>query len=322
MKNIKCTSREIAEYIYEVKLGDETIVYAPILHTAKLTTSGTRGVDSDIPVEVLSASSRELVESDGAHILRPAKSPRDIDNMVILPNYKCNFNCSYCYAAKGRSNEEMDVETLDSDMDWFLDKNRIPENDLYIFIVGGGEPLMSWRVVQEVVGKVSEAKTTRRRKISVAMTTNGSLITDERARFLADSDIMVNVSFEVIPEVQNRQRGMYDEVVRGIEILQRAGARFAIRATVSPLNEDRMPEMVDFVLHRFPRVRRLNLEAILAGKEVFGSADSLRNFLERFRDGFAEARIRGNNNGLKVISAAARMDLTMLKERFAKEIYA
>lgn len=303
MKNIKCTSREIAEYIYEVKLGDETIVYAPILHTAKLTTSGTRGVDSDIPVEVLSASSREFVESDGAHILRPAKSPRDIDNMVILPNYKCNFNCSYCYAAKGRSNEEMDVETLDSAMDWFLDKNRIPENDLYIFIVGGGEPLMSWRVVQEVVGKVSEAKTTRRRKISVAMTTNGSLITDERARFLADSDIMVNVSFEVIPEVQNRQRGMYDEVVRGIEILQRAGARFAIRATVSPLNEDRMPEMVDFVLHRFPRVRRLNLEAILAGKEVFGSADSLRNFLERFRDGFAEARIRGNNNGLSNIGS-------------------
>lgn len=318
MKNMKCISREIAEYVYEVKLGDETIVYAPILHTAKLTTSGTRGVDSDIPVEVLSASSRELVESDGAHILRPAKSPRDIDNMVILPNYKCNFNCSYCYAAKGRSNEEMDVKTLDSAMDWFLDKNRIPENDLYIFIVGGGEPLMSWRVVQEVVGKVSEAKTTRRRKISVAMTTNGSLITDERARFLADSDIMVNVSFEVIPEVQNRQRGMYDEVVRGIEILQRAGARFAIRATVSPLNVDRMPEMVDVVLHRFPRVRRLNLEAILAGKEVFGSADSLRNFLERFRDGFAEARMRGNNNGLKVISAAARMDLTMFKERFCQ----
>ena len=148
MKNMKCISREIAEYVYEVKLGDETIVYAPILHTAKLTTSGTRGVNSDIPVEVLSASSRELVESDGAHILRPTKSPRDIDNMVILPNYKCNFNCSYCYAAKGRSNEEMDVETLDSAMDWFLDKNRIPEKDLYIFIVGGGEPLKSWRVVQ------------------------------------------------------------------------------------------------------------------------------------------------------------------------------
>lgn len=318
MKNIKCISREIAEYIYEVKLGDETVVYAPILHTAKLTTSGMRGVDSNIPVEELSVRSRELVENGGAHILRPARSPRGIDNMVILPNYKCNFSCSYCYAAKGRSNEEIDIKTLDAAMDWFLDKNRIPEKDLYIFIVGGGEPVMSWGIIEEIVKKVSDARNFRERKVALAMTTNGSLINEERARFLADADIMVNVSFEVIREVQNRQRGMCDEVEHGIEVLQRAGARFAIRATVSPLNVDRMPEMVDIVLRRFPHVRRLNLEAMLAGKEVFGSADSLRNFLEEFRDGFAEARMRGSNNGLKVISAAARMDLTMLKDRFCQ----
>lgn len=317
-EDMKCISREIAEYIYEVKLGDETIVYAPILHTAKLTTSGIRGVDSDIPVEELSANSREFVENGGAHILRPVRSPCDIDNMVILPNYKCNFSCSYCYAAKGRSNEEIDIKTLDAAMDWFLDKNRIPEKDLYIFIVGGGEPVMSWGIIEEIVKKVSEARNFRKRKVALAMTTNGSLINEERARFLAGTDIMVNVSFEVIRDVQNRQRGMCDEVEHGIEALQRAGARFAIRATVSPLNVDRMPEMVDIVLRRFPHVKRLNLEAMLAGKGVFSSADSLRNFLERFRVGFAEACMRGKNNGLKVISAAARQDLTMLKDRFCK----
>lgn len=318
MKNIKCISREIAEYVYEVKFGDETIVYAPILQTAKFTTSGIRGVDGDIPAEELSARSRELVKKDDPHILRPARSPYDMDNMVILPNYKCNFRCSYCYAAKGRSNEEIDIKALDAAMDWFLNKNRVPGKDLYIFIVGGGEPVMSWGIIEEIVKKVSEARKFRKRKIALAMTTNGSLINEERARFLAGTDIMVNVSFEVIRDVQNRQRGMCDEVEHGIEALQRAGARFAIRATVSPLSVNRMSEMVDIVLHRFPLVRRLNLEAILAGREVFGSADSLRSFLERFRDGFVEALRRGGDNGLKVISAAARQDLTMLKDRFCK----
>ena len=317
MKNMKCISREIAEYIYEVKLGDETIVYAPILHTAKLTTSGMTGVDSDVPVEELSARSRELVKKDDPHILRPARSPYDMDNMVILPNHKCNFRCSYCYAAKGRSNEEIDIKALDAAMDWFLDKNRIPEKGLYIFIVGGGEPVMSWDIIEEIVKKVSEARKFRDRKVTLAMTTNGSLITEERARFLADAGIMVNVSFEVIREVQNQQRDMCDVVERGIETLQQVGAKFAIRATVSPLSVNRMSEMVDIVLHRFPRARRLNLEAILAGREVFSTADTLRSFLERFRAGFAEARRRGGDNGLKVISAAC-MDMTILKDRFCQ----
>ena len=62
MNNITCISREIAEYIYEVKVGDETVVYAPILQTAKLTTPGITGLGNDLSVEELSARSRELVK--------------------------------------------------------------------------------------------------------------------------------------------------------------------------------------------------------------------------------------------------------------------
>lgn len=315
MQSKKCSSRKIAEFVYEINVGDETMVYAPVLRRANLVSRCVEGVGLDASVEELNARSRVLVEKNGADILRTATSPREIDNMVVLPNFKCNFGCSYCYAAKGRSNAEIDGETLGVAVDWFLDENRVPEKDLYVFIVGGGEPLMSWSVVEAVVKKVSDARRIQRRKIAIAMTTNGSLISEDRARFLADSDVMVNVSFEVIREVQNRQRGMCDEVERGIEALQQAGSKFAIRSTVSPLSVDRMPEMVDIVLRRFPEVKRLNLEAMLAGKEVFCSADSLRSFLKRFKVGFAEAQRIGRSKGLKVVSATI-MDMTKLKERF------
>lgn len=313
----KCVSKEIAEYVYEVKLGGETIVYAPILGVSKRIGLGVEDVRRIVPVDELSSRSLALVEKCDAKILRTVKSPCDMDNIVILPNHKCNFSCSYCYAAKGRSKEELDIGTLGVVLDWFLDKDRIPKNDLYIFIVGGGEPTMSWGVIEEIVRRVSEARKTRRRKIAVAMTTNGSLITEEKAMFLAASDIMVNVSFEVIREVQNQQRGPSEDVEHGIELLQKAGARFAIRATVSPLSVDRMPEMVDIVLRKFPRVRRLNLEAILAGKKVFDSAGSLRSFLARFKLGLAEAKRKGGDSGLKVMSAAC-LDMTILKDRFCK----
>ena len=315
MNKSNCSSKEIAEFVYLVKMFGETIVYAPILKMSCLVDSSVEDVGCTVPVHELSERSRKVIESGEVSMLQPAKSVHDMDNMVILPNYKCNFSCSYCYAAKGRSDAEIDIEKLNVALDWFLDKNRIPEKDLYVFIVGGGEPTMSWNAVVEILEKVASARKSRAGKISLAMTTNGSLITEERARILAESGVMVNVSFEVLREVQNKQRGMCDEVERGIETLQRVGAKFAIRATVSPLSVDRMPEMVDIVLRRFPRVKRLSLEAMLAGKEAFRSADSLRSFLERFRDGFAEAQRSGRSKGLKVISAT-NMDMTTLKERF------
>lgn len=315
MNNSKCISKEIAEFVYQVRMLGETIVYAPILKKSYLVDSNVKDIRGTVPVDELSEKSRDKIENLEVCMLQPAKSVHDMDNMVILPNHKCNFSCSYCYAAKGRSDAEIDIEKLNVALDWFLDKNRISEKDLYIFIVGGGEPTMSWNVVMQILEKVSIARKNRVAKISLAMTTNGSLITEERARILAQSDVMVNVSFEVLRDVQNKQRGMCDDVERGIEILQRAGTKFAIRATVSPLSVDRMSEMVDIVLRRFPQVKRLNLEAMLAGKEVFRSADSLRSFLARFRDGFAEAQRSGRSKGLKVVSSTI-MNMTQLKERF------
>ena len=314
----RCISRQIAEYVYEVKSGKKVIVYAPILQIARLIDPYSEGYGGDISIAELSEKSRQLIEKNVVCVLRPIESPLDMDKMVVLPNYKCNLSCSYCYAAMGRSNEEIDVGKLDSAIDWFLAKDRIPEKDLQIFIVGGGEPMMSWGVVTEIIKKVVEARRFQKRRISLVMTTNGSLITEERARFLADSDIMVNVSFEIIQEVQNRQRGMCNDVERGIKELQRAGAKFAIRATVSPLSVDRMSEMVDIVLHKFPHVRRLHLEAMLAGEEVFKSSDSLREFLKRYRNGFSEASARGGSNGLKVMSSAASLNMATLKERFCQ----
>lgn len=312
---MKCNSREILEYVYEVTLGDETIIYAPIVRVARKIDPRIECEKRDVLTAELSAKSRMLVEKGFANILQCTESPCGMDRMTILPNYKCNLNCSYCYAARGRADIEIDAKALRIALDWFLDKNRIPGKDLYIHIVGGGEPTISWGVIEEVIRNVAIASKLRRRKIDVAITTNGALITEERACFLAASNILVNVSFEVIREVQNRQRGMYEEVLQTLLMLQKAGCRLAIRSTITPLNVNRMTEMVDVVARRFPRVRRLNLEAIMAGKNVFDSVDSLRSFLTKFRVGFLEAREKGIHIGLNVVSATS-LDMTILKERF------
>ena len=67
--------------------------------------------------------------------------------MYILPNYICNFACSYCFSAKGRSNKVLKKEHLKAALDYFVDSNRIKTSQLAISYLGGGEPTISWDVV-------------------------------------------------------------------------------------------------------------------------------------------------------------------------------
>lgn len=312
---MKCLSREVSEYVYVVTSNGETIIYAPILHSALRVSGSLKNKEQNVIVSQLSEISAGHLRKGKSNLLRTLKSPYEMTRMTILPNFKCNFMCSYCYAAKGRSNIEMTRSTLDVALDWFLNPNRVPYRELYVHIVGGGEPLMSWERVEETLKKVSEARNIRDQKIDVAMTTNGSLITDERAMLLASTNVFVNISFEVIKEVHNLQRGMYETVEKGIFKLQRAGARIAIHTTISPVNVDRMPDVVEIVLQRFPFVKRLSLEAIMAGKEVFNSAEALQLFLRKFQRGFSEAQRLGANVGM-LVTSASHLKLDMLKERF------
>ena len=69
---------------------------------------------------------------------------RKTSKLSILPNHICNFSCSYCYSAAGRSTTRMSWEKMRSALDFFIDENRIAPQPLSIFISGGGEPLLSW----------------------------------------------------------------------------------------------------------------------------------------------------------------------------------
>ena len=47
------------------------------------------------------------------------KNVSDFLNISILPNNICNFSCSYCFSAKGRSNKVIDKDKLKTALDYF-----------------------------------------------------------------------------------------------------------------------------------------------------------------------------------------------------------
>ena len=51
---------------------------------------------------------------------------RDCTTLYILPNQRCNFHCSYCYSAQGRSDAELSFEQLRIMLDYFFSVERSP----------------------------------------------------------------------------------------------------------------------------------------------------------------------------------------------------
>ncbi|MGM9830153.1 MAG: hypothetical protein ACI30C_08975, partial [Muribaculaceae bacterium] len=81
-----------------------------------------------------------------------AEDPDAYTRIAILPNNVCNFKCSYCYSAHGRSGKIISKEMLKAGLDHFINNERVSiDNKLAISILGGGEPMLSWDLVRFII---------------------------------------------------------------------------------------------------------------------------------------------------------------------------
>lgn len=221
--------------------------------------------------------------------------------MSVIPNNRCNFGCSYCYSAAGRNGHEVTWPTLKRALDWFVDSRRfdgLQTPTLSIFISGGGEPLLSWTSVTRRMLEYSRERAAEQGlPLRLMIISNGSLVTTEIAHHLAELDVSIGISFEVLPELQNKQRGHYNEVVRGLEILHDTGVATLMNSTITPASVGHMEEMYAEVGRRWPFVRRYTMEPV-TGSTLFASATELRCFYDAFFEGYL--RCKESPNGVEL----------------------
>lgn len=215
--------------------------------------------------------------------------PTAYTKLSILPNLKCNFSCRYCYSAKGRSTAEVDIGKVGTMLDYFIDRQRVSCNKLTIFISGGGEPLLSWDIVKYIVSHSRQRAAAQGFELELLLMTNGSLVTADIAGFLRDNDVNVGVSFEILPDIQNGQRGSYNAVSDAIRLLCDQKVQLSISSVITSANVDRMMEMAETAVRLFPAVRHLNFDPAMS-TDLFPNAESLRRFYNTFVEGFFAAK--------------------------------
>lgn len=222
--------------------------------------------------------------------------------LYVIPNYKCNFSCSYCYAAAGRSSKEIDAEDVQNTVSLFIEKKEpTDESPLRIVFIGGGEPMLSWSVVHKTITNAKETASKFNKKIAFAIITNGSILTDSMLQFIRQYDIRINVSFEILKEIQNSQRGSYDVVVQNIHKLLKNAVKVNLRATITELNVALMPQMIEETTAKFSGVKSVFFETVTLPQN--DSATKMDQFLENYYKWFKIADECAEKNNLTLFNS-------------------
>lgn len=134
--------------------------------------------------------------------------------------HNCNLSCRYCFAQEGEYHGRrglMSVEVGKQALD-FLVANSGSRRNLEVDFFGG-EPLMNWKAVQEIVeyGRGLEKK--HDKKFRFTLTTNGVLLDEEKMEFANREMSNVVLSLDGRRQVHDFMRpfpngaGSYDRIV-------------------------------------------------------------------------------------------------------------
>ena len=161
--------------------------------------------------------------------------------------HTCNLNCSYCFASQGKYHGEralMSFEVGKRALDFLIENSGTRHNLEVDFF--GGEPLMNWNVVKELVAYARVQEKIHNKNFRFTLTTNGVLIDDEVIDFCNKEMSNVVLSLDGRPEVHDRLRvdymgrGSYDLIVPKFQefVKRRGGKNYYMRGTFTHNNID------------------------------------------------------------------------------------
>ncbi|MBR2639463.1 MAG: thioether cross-link-forming SCIFF peptide maturase [Oscillospiraceae bacterium] len=143
-----------------------------------------------------------------------------IKSMCLHISHDCNLRCKYCFASTGdfgKGRKLMPVETGKKAIDFLLTHSGNRHNlELDFF---GGEPLMNWDAVKEIVDYARSKEEEYNKKFRFTVTTNGVLLDDENIDYINKEMKNVVLSLDGRKCVNDNMRltingkGSYDVIV-------------------------------------------------------------------------------------------------------------
>lgn len=160
----------------------------------------------------------------------------------------CNLNCKHCYADSKNKRFEEELGTGESKL--FIDD--LAELKVPVLLISGGEPLIR----QDIFELIQYAK---KQNIRVTVSTNGTLIDMETARYLRRNGVgYVGISLDGIGTRHDEFRGVrgsFDKALAGIRNCLEIGQKVGLRFTINRNNYDQLEDI--FYLMKQEKIQRV-----------------------------------------------------------------
>jgi uncharacterized protein len=144
--------------------------------------------------------------------------------LYLQISHQCNLRCAYCYADGGHFGGPaamMDEITAQKAVDFLLDSAG-PE-DMCSLNFDGGEPFLNFDLVRRMVDYAGGEAKKRDKKLSLNISSNGTLLTEENVRYLKSNRFSLGLSIDGDRSTHNLTRltgdgaGSYDLLLSAIE---------------------------------------------------------------------------------------------------------
>lgn len=199
-------------------------------------------------LEELRKAGKLFTEDEFANVAFDFKKRQSVVKALCLHvAHDCNLACKYCFAGEGEYKGDRALMSYDVGKRAFdfLVENSGTRHNLEVDFFGG-EPLMNWDVVKQLVAYGHELEKTHDKKFRFTLTTNGVLLDDEVMEFANREMSNVVLSLDGRKKVHDRLRttangkGSYDLIVpKFIKMAESRGQKdYYIRGTYTHYNTD------------------------------------------------------------------------------------
>ncbi|GGF94578.1 Cys-rich peptide radical SAM maturase CcpM [Paenibacillus albidus] len=175
----------------------------------------------------LSSNRVKVIEHPATEMLEDILSNK-IKKLNLQLTQQCNFRCDYCvysggYDNRNHSSKRMNWEVAKKGIDFLIDSSKDSSNINISFY--GGEPLIEFELIKKSMEYAIEASDGK--IVTFSMTTNGSLLNDEKIEFFSKFNIHLTISLDGPRDIHDKNRkfatnncGTFETVYNNIKSIE------------------------------------------------------------------------------------------------------
>ncbi len=167
--------------------------------------------------------------------------------VTLVVNRLCNLRCSYCYTG-AKVDQRMSDETMRKAIDFGVSQAT---QGWFLLAFFGGEPLLEPALLADALAYARKACAEKKLSLHTALTTNATLLDDERLELVRQNGFRVKVSVDGGRAAQDASRrfaggqSSWDVVSKNVRRLIASGVHTTVGAVVDPKNAHLLGESLD-----------------------------------------------------------------------------